>query len=78
MKSTDQAHHTTACICSAPVGRFERHHIFTYAIATVKTSYTRETLLGIENTESCYSHYFGAHFCRQESTLRVQINCSYG
>jgi len=34
----------TAHICSAPVGRFGLRHIFTSAIATVKTSYMRRTL----------------------------------
>ena len=34
----------TACIHSAPVGRSRLCHIFTCAIATVKTSYTRGTL----------------------------------
>jgi hypothetical protein len=44
MKQFARVLRTTAHICSAPVGRFGLYHIFTSAIATVKTSYMRGTL----------------------------------
>jgi hypothetical protein len=34
----------TAHICFAPIGRFGLRHIFTFDIASVKTSYMRGTL----------------------------------
>lgn len=43
-KYLPQAHRTTAHICSAPFGRSGFRHIFTAAMATVKTSYMPGTL----------------------------------